>query len=93
MITKWDHSGKILTTLLPGVGESEGAILADHKLDRFWNFLEEKFKLGTNKILSIMELWSKQSKQNSLPLNEWLIKGYNMVELCEYLTEAKDRNI
>ena len=31
------------------------------------------------------------SSQNSMPLNEWITKVHNMVEVCEYPTDSKTR--
>ena len=39
-----------------------------------------------------MELWT-DCKQGNMPLSEWIIKVYNLVELCEYEEEFKDRVI
>ena len=36
-----------------------------------------------------MELWTR-CKQNSLSLNEWITKVYNLVEICGY-DDSKDR--
>ena len=38
-----------------------------------------------------MELWTR-CKQNSLSLNEWIAKVYNLVEICGY-DDSKDRII
>ena len=39
-----------------------------------------------------MELWTDY-KQGNMPLSEWITKVYNLVELCEYEEEFKDRVI
>ena len=39
-----------------------------------------------------MELWT-DCKQGNTPLSEWITKVYNLVELCEYEEEFKDRVI
>ena len=41
--------------------------------------LKYEFKPRANKLISIMELWMK-TKRNSVLLNEWITKVYNMVE-------------
>ena len=64
LIEKWQKSGKIPDTVPEGVGD--GTIPEGQKLETYWNLLEVEFKPRANKILSIMELWSKQSKQNSM---------------------------
>ena len=45
-----------------------------------------------NKLLSIIELWT-HSKQSDKPLNEWLTSIYNLVEVCDYPEDSKDRII
>ena len=40
-----------------------------------------------------MALWSTQSHQYNMPLNDWITKVYNMVEACEYPADAKDEII
>ena len=71
----------------------KGIIPSGHKLeDTYWNLLEEEFKPRANKLISIIELWSK-SKQNSTPLNEWITKIYTMVHPCDCPAPAKDRII
>ena len=61
-----------------------------NKLDA-WNLVEEELKPQVNKMLSVMRLWSTQSYQGSMALNDWMTKIYNMVEVCEYPVDAKDR--
>ena len=51
-------------------------------MDNFWKLLDEEFKPKGNKILSVIELWTRY-KQNSLSLNEWITKVYNLVEICQ----------
>ena len=52
-------------------------------MDHFWKLLDEEFKPKANKILSVVtELWTRY-KQNSLSLNEWITKVYNLVEICQ----------
>ena len=68
----------------------KSVVPSGHKLSAYWNLLEEEFKPKASKIISVvMELWSKQSTQNSLPLNEWITKVYNIVEQCHYGTASK----
>ena len=47
------------------------------------NLLEAEFKPKGNKLLSVIELWTR-SKQGSKTLNEWLTYVYNLVESCDY---------
>ena len=55
------------------------------RLNTYWDLME--FKPKANKIISIIELWSK-TKQGSTSLNEWITRVYNMVTECNY---ADDR--
>ena len=61
-------------------------------LQTFWDLLEIELKPKGNKLLSIMELWTC-SKQSDKPLNEWLTSIYNLVEVCDYQEDSKDRII
>ena len=53
--------------------------------------LEEEFKPKGNKLLSIIELWTR-SKQGAKTLNEWLTYIHNLVEACNY-GDSTDRII
>ena len=53
--------------------------------------LEEEFKPKGNKLISIIELWTR-SKQGNKTLNEWLTYVYNLVEACNY-GDSTDRII
>ena len=81
LIDKWENSGKLVYVNPPGT--AEGEIPSGHNLDTYWNLLEEEFKPKENKIILILDLWTKL-KQNSTSLNEWIMKVYNIVELCNY---------
>ena len=81
LIDKFKNSDKLVYENPPGA--TEGTIPSGHNLDTYWNLLEEEFKPKENKIILILDLWSK-SKQNSTSLNKWSTKVYNMVELCNY---------
>ena len=61
-------------------------------LQTFWDLLEIELKPKGNKLLSIIELWTR-SKQSDKPLNEWLTSIYNLVEVCDYPEDSKDRII
>ena len=52
-------------------------------LQNYWNLLEAEFKPKGNKLLSVIELWTR-SKQGSKTLNEWPTYVYNLVESCDY---------
>ena len=41
-------------------------------LQTFWDLLQIELKSKGNKLLSIIELWTR-SKQSDKPLNEWLL--------------------
>ena len=86
LIQKWEDTGKLSY-------KAEGGTAAlDHTLENYWKLLEAELKSKANRIISIIELWSKQLRQGSLPLNEWITKVYNMVELCDH-KDSKDRII
>ena len=72
LIDKWKNSGKLVY---------EGDHPSGYNLDTYWNLLKEEFKPKENKIILILDLWTKL-KQNSTSLDEWIMKLYNMVELC-----------
>ena len=61
-------------------------------MDSFWDLLEIELKPKGNKILSVIELWTC-SRQSDKPLNEWLTSIYNLVEVCDYLEDSKDKII
>ena len=54
--------------------------------------MEKELRPKSNNVLSIMELWT-DCKQGNTPLSEWITKVCNLVELCEYEEELKDRVI
>ena len=54
--------------------------------------LEKELRTMSNNILFINELWT-DCKQGNTPLSKWITKIYNLVELCEYEEEFKDRVI
>ena len=61
-------------------------------LQTFWDLPEIELKPKGNKLLSVKELWT-HSKQSDKPLNEWLKSIYNLVEVCDYPEDSKDRII
>ena len=61
-------------------------------LQTFWDLLEIELKPKGNKLLSIIELWTC-SKQSDKPLNKWLTNIYNLVEVCDYPEDSKNRII
>ena len=61
------------------------------KLETYWKLLEEEFKPKGNKLISMIELWTR-SKQGNKALNEWLTYVYNLAEACNY-GDSTDRII
>ena len=78
----WEKSGKLTV---------EGNDPPGHKLNTYYDLLEIECKLKTNKMIAVMQLWSPKSQQHNLPLNKWITKVHNMVDLCRYSDIAKDR--
>ena len=90
LIRKWENTGKISFEHAEAGEEHE--VCNGYKLETFWNLLEEKLKPKGNKLLSVIELWTR-SKQGSKSLNEWLTCVHNLAELCDYPAGSKDRII
>ena len=90
LVKKWTALGK-LDFSNPTEGGRDNPISSGYVLQNYWNLLEAEFKPKGNKLLSVIELWSR-SKQGSRTLNEWLTYVYNLVELCNY-GASKDRII
>ena len=90
LVKKWTALGK-LDFSNPTEGGRDNPISSGYVLQNYWNLLEAEFKPKGNKLLSVIELWSR-SKQGSRTLNEWLTYVYNLVELCDY-GASKDRII
>ena len=61
----------------------EDDLSSGYILQNYWNLLEAEFRPKGNKLLSVIELWTR-SKQGSKTLNEWLAYVYNLVESCDY---------
>ena len=78
LVKKWTALGK-----LDFSSSEEDALLSGYILQNYWNLLEAEFKPMGNKLLSVIELWTR-SKQGSKTLNEWLTYVYNLVESCDY---------
>ena len=90
LVKKWTALGK-LDFSNPTEGGRDRPISSGFILKNYWDLLEAEFKPKGNKLLSVIELWSR-SKQGSKTLNEWLTYMYNLVELCDY-GDSKDRII
>ena len=78
LVKKWSALGK-----LDFSSSEEDDLLSGYILQNYWNLLEAEFKPKGNKLLSVIELWTR-SKQGSKTLNEWLTYVYNLVESCDY---------
>ena len=78
LVKKWTALGK-----LDFSSSEEDALSSGYILQNYWNLLEAEFKPKGNKLLSVIELWTR-SKQSSKTLNEWLTYVYNLVESCDY---------
>ena len=96
LIKKWVSTGKIDFSNLIGRPASGNRArvppLNGFILQTFWDLLERELKPKGTKLLSIIELWT-HSKQSNKPLNEWLTSIYNLVEVCDYPEDSKDRII
>ena len=86
LIEKWESTGK-----LDYSSEEEDTLSSGYRVQTYWDLLEEEFKPKGNKLISIIELWTR-SKQGNKTLNEWLTYVYNLVEACNY-GDSTDRII
>ena len=78
LVKKWTALGK-----LDFSSSEEEALSSGYILQNYWNLLEAEFRPKDNKLLSVIELWTR-SRQGSKTLNEWLTYVYNLVESCDY---------
>ena len=78
LVKKWTALGK-----LDFSSSEEDNLSSGYILQNYWNLLEAEFRPKGNKLLSVIELWTR-SKQGSKTLNEWLTYVYNLVESCDY---------
>ena len=78
LVEKWESTGK-----LDYSNAEEAPLSSGFQIQTYWDLLEEEFKPKGNKLISIIELWTR-SKQGSKTLNEWLTYVYNLVEACNY---------
>ena len=78
LVKKWTALGK-----LDFSSSEEDAFSSGYILQNYWNLLDAEFRPKGNKLLSVIELWTR-SKQGSKTLNEWLTYVYNLVESCDY---------
>ena len=78
LVKKWTALGK-----LDFSSSEEDNLSSGYILQNYWNLLEAEFRPKGNKLLSVIELWTR-SRQGSKTLNEWLTYVYNLVESCDY---------
>ena len=96
LIEKWESTGKLDYSNARETPATEGgrrrALSSGYKLQTYWDLLDEEFKPKGNKLLSIIELWTR-SKQGDKPLNQWLTQIYNLVNIFKYPEDSTDRII
>ena len=96
LIEKWESTGKLdysNAEETPATENGRRRILSSgYKVQTYWDLLDEEFKPKGNKLLSIIELWTR-SKQGDKPLNQWLTQVYNLVNICKYPDDSTDRII
>ena len=88
LIEKWESTGKLDYSN----AEEEDTLSSGYRVQTYWDLLDEEFKPKGNKLLSIIELWTR-SKQGDKPLNQWLTQIYNLVNICKYPEDSTDRII
>ena len=94
LIEKWESTGKLDYSNAEEVTEGgrRRTLSSRYKVQTYWNLLDEEFKPKGNKLLSIIELWTR-SKQGDKSLNQWLTQVYNLVNICKYPEDSTDRII
>ena len=96
LIEKWESTGKLDYSNSRETPATEGgrrrALSSGYRVQTYWDLLDEEFKPKGNKLLSIIELWTR-SKQGDKPLNQWLTQIYNLVNICKYPEDSTDRII
>ena len=96
LIEKWESTGKLDYSNAKETPTTEGGrrrtLSSGYKIQTYWDLLDEEFKPKGNKLLSIIELWTR-SKQGDKPLNQWLTQVYNLVNICKYPEDSTDRII
>ena len=96
LIEKWESTGKLDYSNAEETPATEGGrrriLLSGYKVQTYWDLLDEELKPKGNKLLSIIELWTR-SKQGDKPLNQWLTQVYNLVNICKYPEDSTDRII
>ena len=96
LIEKWESTGKLDYSNAEETPATEGGrrriLSSGYRLQTYWDLLDEEFKPKGNKLLSIIELWTR-SKQGDKALNQWLTHVYNLVNICKYPDDSTDRII
>ena len=96
LIEKWESTGKLDYSNAEETPATEGGrrriLSSGFQVQTYWDLLDEEFKPKGNKLLSIIELWTR-SKQGDKPLNQWLTQVYNLVNICKYPEDSTDRII
>ena len=91
LIEKWESTGKLDYSNSRETPATEGGrrktLSSGYKLQTYWDLLDEEFKPKGNKLLSIIELWTR-SKQGDKPLNQWLTQIYNLVNITPVAPET-----
>ena len=94
LIEKWESTGKLDYSNAEETPTTEGGrrtLSSGYRVQTYWD-LDEEFKPKGNRLLSIIELWT-HSKQGDKPLNQWLTRVYNLVNVCKYPEDSTDRII
>ena len=93
---KWESTGKLDYSNAEETPATEGGkrrvLSSRYKIQTYWDLLDEEFKPKGNKLISIIELWTR-SKQGDKPLNQWLTQVYNLVNICKYPEDSTYRII
>ena len=96
LIEKWESTGKLDYSSAEETPATDGGrrriLSSGYKVQTYWDLLDEEFKPKGNKLISIIELWTR-SKQGDKPLNQWLTQVYNLVNICKYPEDSTDRII
>ena len=96
LIEKWESTGKLDYSNTEEAPATEGGrrriLSSGYRLQTYWDLLDEEFKPKGNKLLSIIELWTR-CKQGDKALNQWLTHVYNLVNICKYPEASTDRII
>ena len=96
LIEKWESTGKLDYSNAEETPATEGGrrkiLSSGYRVKTYWDILDEQFKPKGNKLVSIIELWTR-GKQGDKPLNQWLTHVYNLVNICKYPENSTDRII